>query len=124
MSFKRPLAPGSLVVCDFNGFKAPEMVKCRPVVVVAPHWNRPNLCTIVPLSTTAPDTMMPYHYAFNANPIPGRSDPTWAKCDMVTTVSLGRLDRVKLGRGRYEILQLGAVDFEAIRARLRLFLGL
>ena len=43
---------------------------------------------------------------------------------MVTTVSLGRLDRVKLGRGRYETLHLDAVDFEAIRACLRLFLGL
>ena len=113
-----------MVICDFNGFKVPEMVKRRPVVVVAPPWGRQSLSTVVPLSTTPPDILMPYHYPFSDNPIPGRSEPTWAKCDMVTTVSLERLDRIKLGRGSYEILQLSDGDFEAIKTCLRLFLGL
>lgn len=124
MPIHRPPTPGSLVVCDFNGFKAPEMAKCRPVVVVAPTWGRQNLCTVVPLSTTPPGTLMPYHHEFSGNPIPGRAEPTWAKCDMVTTVSLARLDRIKLGRGRYEILQLNDGDFEAIKACLKLFFGI
>jgi uncharacterized protein YifN (PemK superfamily) len=48
---------GTIVVCDFRGFEAPEMQKRRPVVVVSPRLrHRDNLCTVVPLSTTAPRT--------------------------------------------------------------------
>lgn len=56
--------PGMALMCDFNtGFVAPEMIKKRPVVVVSPRPRRSNqLCTIVPLSTTRPDPVEPYHH--------------------------------------------------------------
>ena len=46
-----------------QGFEPPEMVKRRLAVVVSkPIKARVGLCTIVPLSTTAPEPPMPYHY--------------------------------------------------------------
>ena len=42
MALKYPPRPGTLWMCDFDtGFKPPEMVKKRPVVVISP---RPNPC--------------------------------------------------------------------------------
>lgn len=76
----------------------PEINKSgRPCVVV--HNNglrRGRLVTVVPLSTTPPHRVMPYHHemdhrSFRDWPIEGRTDgPRWAKCDYITTVSLTR----------------------------------
>lgn len=51
------------MICDFRqGFRVPEMVKKRPAVVVSPQiQGRPNLCTVVPISTDAPKIKAPYH---------------------------------------------------------------
>lgn len=48
----------------------------------------------------------------------------WAKCDMLSTVSLARLDRVKTGKRRYVTFDLPGADFEAIRDCVRIALGL
>ncbi|MGH9958192.1 MAG: type II toxin-antitoxin system PemK/MazF family toxin [Pyrinomonadaceae bacterium] len=54
---------GAVLMCDFNGFRKPEMIKTRPVVIVSPnHLNRHGLYSVVPLSTTAPNRIEPYHY--------------------------------------------------------------
>ena len=46
--------PGHVLICDFNtGFRPPEMVKKRPVVVISE--SRQQLVTVVPLSTTEPN---------------------------------------------------------------------
>jgi len=47
---------GTILMCNFApGFQQPEMVKRRPVIVISPKISRrPNLCTVVALSTTAP----------------------------------------------------------------------
>jgi uncharacterized protein YifN (PemK superfamily) len=108
--------PGNVVMCDFRGFVVPEMVKVRPVVVIARNRKNRKLVTVVPLSTTAPDALEDHHHALSRNPLPGRETIScWAKCDMVTTVSLGRLDRYKVGQGQYAVPVLPAADFEAIR---------
>ena len=107
--------PGNVVMCDYRGFVVPEMVKVRPVVVIARNRKNRRLVTVVPLSTTAPNSLEDHHPLAN-NPLPGREDIScWAKCDMVTTVSLGRLDRYKVGRGQYAVPMLPVADFEAIR---------
>lgn len=108
--------PGNVVMCDYRGFLVPEMVKVRPVVVIARNRRNRRLVTVVPLSTTEPDSLEDHHHALANNPLPGREAiRCWAKCDMVTTVSLGRLDRYKVGRGQYAVPMLPAEDFEAIR---------
>ena len=86
---------GTILICDFQGFKAPEMVKRRPVVVVSPRLHRRgNLCSIVPLSTTPPQQMAPYHFRLHttpALPAPYDADFHWVKADMIYTVSFSRL---------------------------------
>ncbi len=108
--------PGNVVMCDYRGFVIPEMVKVRPVVVIARNRKNRRLVAVVPLSTTEPDSLEDHHHPLAINPLPGLEDIScWAKCDMVTTVSLGRLDRYKVGRGQYAVPMLPVADFEAIR---------
>lgn len=97
--------PGSIVRCDFLGFKEPEMVKPRPVVVISARPERANskTCIIVPLSTTVPDPVHKFHLEVK---LPGSNLPEkisqicWVKGDMVYAVSLERLDLYRLGRDK------------------------
>jgi len=86
---------GTILACDFDGFKAPEMIKRRPVVVISPRLrNRGNLCCIVPLSTTPPNDVAPYHFKLHVTPTlpaPYNADFHWVKADMLYTVSFERL---------------------------------
>ena len=103
-------------MCDFAGFVVPEMVKVRPVVVLARNRKNRQLVTVVPLSTTAPTQLEAHHHEISPNPLPGREDVRcWAKCDMVATVSLSRLDRFRAAHRQYVVPSLAAADFEAIR---------
>ena len=86
---------GSILICDFEGMKTPEMVKRRPVVVISPRLkNRSGLCTVVPLSTTEPEKVQSYHYKLHTIPPlpePYASSSHWVKADMIYTVSFTRL---------------------------------
>lgn len=95
--------PGTILLCDYStGFIEPEMVKRRPIVVISPKLkSRDFLCAVVPLSTTKPNQIEPYHYELILErPLPHPfSEPVmWAKCDLVSTVSYARLGRFKAGR--------------------------
>ena len=115
---------GIVLMCDFTGSVNPEMNKTRPVIVISPKsLPRRRLYTVIPLSTSVPDPIAKYHYRFEKNPVPGRYEETWAKCDMVTTVSVDRLDRVKVGRGLYKTAAITAEELEAIRMCLKFSLG-
>ena len=94
---------GLVLTCDFEpGFREPEIVKRRPVVVISPKMRgRPDLCTVVALSTTAPLRPLPCHAQINIHPpLPERwtSQAVWVKGDMVYTVGLHRLDFIRLGK--------------------------
>lgn len=119
---------GTLWMCDFNtGFQPPEMVKRRPVVVISPYPRRrtTGLCTIVPLSTTDPIPVEPFHHLMDPRSLPDRlaQDDTWAKCDMLYTVSLNRLSRATNRRQPMNFRVLDA-DLDAIRACVKIALGL
>jgi uncharacterized protein YifN (PemK superfamily) len=109
----------SVLMCDFKGMVEPEMVKIRPVVVISRNRHNRKLVTIVPISSTAPLSLKECHYELPDNPMPGNAHVrSWAKCDMVTTVSIARLDRVKVrtAQGRnYIVPVLSDADFERIR---------
>lgn len=106
---------GSVVMCSFEGFVQPEMVKKRPVVVVARNRGNNQLVTVVPLSTTAPDVLESHHHPLPFNPVPAyKGTKCWAKCDMIATVSLARMDRLKAGNVRV-IPQISEPDLAAIR---------
>jgi uncharacterized protein YifN (PemK superfamily) len=112
-------------MCDFSGYVIPEMVKVRPVVVIARNRKNRQLVTVVPLSTTAPDALEDHHHQLSANPLPGKERITcWAKCDMVATVSLARLDRFKISHRQYVAPFLPQADFDAICRAVLNALGL
>lgn len=94
--------PGTILICDFDGFIAPEMVKRRPVVVISPRLrNRGNLIAVVPISTTRPDDNYPYHYKLRFEPpLPAPYDKpeTWVKADMVYTLGFHRFYVPQLGK--------------------------
>lgn len=124
---------GSVLICDYStGFILPEMIKRRPVIVISPRPRRSRqLCTIIPLSTTKPSHIEEYHHVLNPLSLPGKFSQieTWAKCDMIATVSLERLDRIKLGRDSHgkRIYTTHAIlreDFEGIIKCILVALGI
>jgi uncharacterized protein YifN (PemK superfamily) len=116
---------GMVLICDFTGYIAPEIIKSRPVVVITPnHFYRAGLCIVVPLSTTPPDPIQPYHYALTGSPFPNDKTEHWAKCDLVATVSISRLDRVKVARGNYQTFHVSMEQVREIRRRSAISLGI
>lgn len=106
-------------------YVVPEMVKNRPVVIVSPnHLERGGLYTVVPMSTTAPDNPQPYHLKLDNNPLPKLAKECWVKCDMVATVAVQRLDRVRVSRGVYTVPNLLPEELEVIRECLKYSLGI
>lgn len=90
-------------MCDFRtGFKEPELVKHRPVIVLTPSMDgRGGLVTVVGLSTVKPDPVRKFHCLLPRASLPmigefQRSD-TWVKGDMIYTVGFHRLDLIRLG---------------------------
>jgi uncharacterized protein YifN (PemK superfamily) len=118
--------PGEILLCNYDtGFIIPEMTKRRPVVVVSPRLRRrADLVGVVPLSTSAPDTIELHHCRIElARPLPAPfDDPVmWAKCDMLATVAHARLDRFKIGRrtgtgARARLYVSGQLDTEQLKA--------
>lgn len=93
---------GSIVVCDFTVLKTPEITKRRPVVVIAPPFKtRDNLCTVVPLTTTVPKKIHPYHHKLFFNPRlpePYTEPCAWVLGDMIYTVCFERLKLILVGK--------------------------
>jgi mRNA interferase MazF len=123
--------PGDVLICDFDATAiGAEMIKRRPVVVVSRRdASGTRLATVVPLSTTAPQLAKAWHHAMPQLRIKGWPDTptTWAKCDMLATVSFERLNKpyVKTRSGRsYISLALDKSDLDAVRAGVRSWLGL
>jgi uncharacterized protein YifN (PemK superfamily) len=116
---------GTVLMCDFSGFRAPEMIKTRPIVIVSPnHLRRAGLYTVVPLSCSAPDPIEAYHYKLKKDPLPYSNAESWAKCDMVATVCVDRLERIKVGRGHFKTSAISSEELEAIRNCLKYVLGI
>jgi mRNA interferase MazF len=96
---------GAILLCDYTGFKLPEMIKTRPVLVISPRLRRrDDLCTVVPLSTTAPDHPQDYHCEIELTrplPAPWNSPKHWIKADMMATIGFHRLQLIGIGRDQY-----------------------
>lgn len=125
---------GTILICNFDqGFKEPEMVKRRPVVVISPKISvRAGLCTVVALSTTSPMPEMPYHCRITLDPpLPEPwSDPDcWVKGDMICAVGFHRLDFPRLGtepggKRIYRYDPLPVADLRKVRRCVLSALGL
>ena len=82
------------------------MDKKRAVIVLSPKITlRHHLCTVVSLSTTAPEKVMPYHCQIDINPpLPSAkftSTGIWVKGDMVNAVGFHRLELIRTGKDRF-----------------------
>lgn len=121
---------GTVVQCNFMGMIEPEMVKKRDVVIVARHRQNNKLVTVVPLSTTAPLQAIGHHHKLDKNPRPNGDQSTvvWAKCDMIYTLSLERLDSYYIHTrkgGRQSVnQQVSPDDLTAIRKAIAFALHL
>lgn len=118
---------GQVLICDFSGFVAPEMVKPRPIVVVSPRLPyRSEIVTVVPISLTAPIHREPYVVRLSRNyqPLEAIDLPCWAKCDMLLNISRSRLDGFKVGRRKWETPHMSGEDLKAVRAGVLHALGM
>ena len=124
---------GTILVCDFAGFRAPEMVKVRPVPVVSPRLKRrEGLLTVVPLSTTQPDHVMEYHCSITLEPPlpePFNSPTMWVKGDRIYNVAFNRRDLVRTARdhtGKRKFIQrqIGGEDIARVTRCVLVGLGL
>jgi mRNA interferase MazF len=124
-----------ILLCDYGtSIIPPEMNKRRPVVVISPRIRRRGaLVTIIPLSTTAPNPQDSHHCQILLKlplPPPFANPLMWAKCDMIATVSLARLDRFRLrshgqsGTRKFVTGQLENDQIKAIRFGVLCGLGL
>ena len=96
---------GTIVLCDFSsGFTPPEMTKKRPTIIISkPIRARPNLCTVVAISTSKPTKVMPYHVEIDlpfSLSRPFDAKRVWVKGDMINAVGFHRIDLFRLGRDR------------------------
>ena len=85
MSIRFPVAPGTVLLCDYSsGFRPPEMVKRRPPVVISPRLpHRDGPCTVVLLSGSPPPETVAYQCPVTfPEPLPAP----------FATVGLNRLD--------------------------------
>ena len=134
MPIKYDAPPRTILLCDYGlgGFKAPEMVKKRPAIVVSPRLrHRTRLLTVVPLSTTPPDRIADHHCKITfSKPLPHfPALECWVKADMIATVSFDRLDllrtdRLPSGKRKYLTPRISEDDFERVKACIRAALGM
>lgn len=119
--------PGDVLMCDFDGFKPPEMTKVRRVVVLSKRARTsiPVTYIVVPISMTYPLSIEPSHCEFPANSYcffhPTQS--VWAKADMVTCVASHRLDRMRVN-GRFTRTRISAEDLQRNRESVLHALGM
>lgn len=117
--------PNTIIMCNFEGFISPEMVKNRPVLVLTRNKKNPKLVTIVPISTTEPYEITNLHIEI-VGPIDGKK--AWVKCDMVTTVCLERLDRLRIittgQRCKWGTKTLDIDKFQEVKKGVANYIGL
>ncbi|TAA20327.1 type II toxin-antitoxin system PemK/MazF family toxin [Pseudoxanthomonas winnipegensis] len=116
--------PGTVVICDFSGFREPEMIKRRPVIVLSPRFRtRDKLCTVVPLSTQRPKSICEYHCQLAFDPVlpePYNEPRMWVKADMVSAVSFERLflpspGKDSVGQRIYDVRHIGEAEFKLVQ---------
>ena len=121
---------GSIVSVSYDkGFKPPEMVKTSLAVVLSPDIKaRVKLVTVVPLSLTEPENILPFHkkiaMPFQLPKSWGQYE-RWIKGDMVNAVGFHRVDLLRLGKDVHgkRIYQLQSVDDDTFKIVKRCVLG-
>lgn len=123
---------GTILICDFGMLRTPEITKRRPVIVISPNFtSRNNLCTVVPLSSSAPKRVMPYHHKIFFEPLlpePYINPFSWVLGDMIYTIGFERLKLMSLnkcdfGKRIYDARVLDIATMESVMNCVRHGLG-
>jgi uncharacterized protein YifN (PemK superfamily) len=118
----------SVVWCDFAGFKEPEIVKTRPVVVIKKHPKNPRLVYVLPISNSVPDPIEKYHHKLDSEFCKKyfNENEHWVKTDLFCTISIDRLDRIqnKKIKYMYSIPEIDQLESESIVQKLADYLNL
>lgn len=120
-----PPSPGRVVMCDFTYLVKPEMQKERRAIVVSSRSpGMVGRCTVVPVSKSPPRETNLHHFRFEPGLYPffHQTDPVWAVCDHVYTVSLVRLWQVNVRR-RPELPSISGAELAGIRTLVGTVLG-
>lgn len=123
---KHPPGAGKVVMCDFSFLKRPEMQKERRAIVVSTRSaSGSGRCMVVPVSKTEAAEPNSHHHRFEAGSYPffHPTEPVWAVCDHLYTVSLSRLWQINI-RDRATIPSISADDLAAVRKLVGTSLGL
>lgn len=91
---RHQISPGRVVMCDFSYLRKPEMQKERRAIVVSARTpNDTGRCAVVPVSKSESAAPNACHFEFGPGTYPyfHPTEPVWAVCDHVYTVSLDRL---------------------------------
>lgn len=100
------------------------MTKERRVVIISPRsYNRrhgwgPGRCLVIPFSATPPPDVTPAHVPFADNVYRCLTEPTWALCDVISSVSHDRLNNVQVA-GVNQMEDISAPDLERIAVGIR-----
>ena len=110
---------GQVFMCDFRFLRKPEMQKERRAVVLSPKSvNDHHRCVVVPVSMTPPADQAIHHcFTPGSYPFFHRTNPVWAICDHLYTVSLERLWYVTMNR-KPVTTKLTAEDFNEVRSKV------
>jgi mRNA interferase MazF len=116
---------GQLLSCDFSiGFRAPEICKRRPVIVVSCHGYKYDQCIVVIISSTRPLASRPYTLYLPRGSVRGVKDQDhWVNCDVIHHVSRRRLDRLKID-GTYQDSVVSPEILEKVRGCVLHAIGL
>jgi len=117
MKRKLYIVPRMIFECNFSGFKEPEMVKTeRPVIVISSkEQNKRGLCTIVCVSTSAPNPVEEHHHRLKEDyQLRAFTADSWVKCDMVYRVSHDRLTSPLLHTGARHTKKVSIKEYNEI----------
>ncbi|EFN3234513.1 hypothetical protein HKH61_004790 [Escherichia coli] len=122
-----------ILICDFKGSVSPEINQCRPVLILREEIvGSQKLVVVVPISNTEPNPLCSFHHELDdASPsLSGHmmGKKHWAKCDLVSTVSVDRLDRIRsrdprTGKNYFHVGVMTDDDFDAVRDKVMYGIG-
>jgi mRNA interferase MazF len=120
---------GMVLLGDFSvGFKKPEIIKIRPVIVLSDRKRNRDTCVVVPLGSKPPTDSKAIFVPLDLDKYPFLQGQSYAKCDVVNSVRLARLSRLRdklTGRGMdSRSTQIDAADLANIRIGVSTAIGL
>jgi mRNA interferase MazF len=119
---------GTLLICDFSGgFRPPEMIERRPIIVISKRESNRRTCVVVPISSRESTNPVAIVVPMLMAKYPFLRKDGWAKCHAPATVSISRLSMMRdpnTGRGLdTRGTMLDAADLVAVRRGVARFIG-